>query len=113
MISDKDFAKVVRNMRRRTSRMEHEGDYWDEAEKEKLIHLFNDSIGITEIAVQLQRTEPAVIQQIEKLDLYNRKDNHVRRRKPEKSPECLCGRCQINRAFCPHYQICPGNQEDK
>lgn len=69
MINEKGFAEIVRNMRNRTSRMEREGDYWDEAEKEQLVHLFKGNIGITEIAVQLQRTEPAVFQQIEKKTL--------------------------------------------
>ena len=112
MINEKDFAEIVRNMRHRTSRMEREGDYWDVAEKEQLIRLFNNSIGITEIAVQLQRTEPAVIQQIEKLDLYKRKENPVRRRRSVKVPECLCNRCQLDQAACPYYQACPANQED-
>lgn len=112
MINEKEFAEIVRSMRHRTSRMEREGDYWDDAEKEKLVHLFDGNIGITEIAVQLQRTEPAVIQQIEKLDLYKRKDNPVRRRKVNKAPECLCGQCQVDQASCPCYQAYLSNRED-
>lgn len=112
MINEKDFAEIVRNMRNRTSRMEHEGDYWDKAEKEQLVRLFKGDIGITEIAVQLQRTEPAVFQQIEKLDLYNRKGNPIRQRKVEKSPECLCGQCQMDQASCPCYQAYLTNRED-
>lgn len=95
MINDDIFTETVRNMRKRTSRMEREGDYWDESEKEQLRQLFNDNVGITAIAVQLQRTEPAVIQQIEKLDLYQRKEFPMRRRKIVKEPGCLCGRCQM------------------
>lgn len=110
MINEKDFAEIVRSMRNRTSRMEREGDYWDEGEKEKLVQLFKDNIGITAIAVQLQRTEPAVIQQIEKLDLYKRKDNPIRRRKANKAPECLCGQCQMDQASCPCYQAYLANR---
>lgn len=112
MINEKDFVEIVRSMRNRTSRMEREGDYWDEGEKEKLVQLFEDNIGITAIAVQLQRTEPAVIQQIEKLDLYKRKDNPIRRRRVNKAPECLCGQCQIDQASCPCYQAYLTNRGD-
>lgn len=112
MITEKDFAEIVRNMRHRTSRMEREGDYWDEAEKERLTRLFDDNVGITEMAVQLQRTEPAVIQQIEKLDLYQRKENPTRRRKPEKAPECLCNRCQMDQNSCPYFRACSEHQEE-
>jgi len=84
--------------------MEHEGNYWDEAENKRLIYLFNAGIGIEEIAVLLQRTEPAVIQQIEKLDLYHRKENPIRRRRTEKAPKCLCSRCQMNRTQCSFCQ---------
>ena len=53
-----------------------------------------------------------MISELEKLDLYKRKENPVRRRRSVKVPECLCNRCQLDQAACPYYQACPANQED-
>ena len=58
-------------------------------------------VGITEIALELGRTEPAVYQQIEKMDLYGRKQNPQRQRNGKKPPECLCDRCMADPALCP------------
>lgn len=111
MLDEKEFTEAVKNMRRRTKKMEHEGDYWTAEEREKLARLFDDGIGLTEIAILLQRTEPAVSQQVEKLDLYQRKENPARRRDPDKSPVCLCGNCKLDCAFCPRCNPCTATQE--
>lgn len=108
-MNENNFKEIVRNMRRRTTRLEREGDYWREEEKERLICLFNEGIGLTEIAILLQRTERAVSQQIEKLGLYN-DEVPVRRRKSEKTPACLCSRCQMNLASCPYHDHCLGRK---
>ena len=63
----------VINMRRRTVRLDREGDYWTDEEKQKLVQKFMEGEGITAIALELQRSESAIYQMIEKLDLYNRK----------------------------------------
>ena len=90
---------TVRNMRRRTTRMSHEGDYWTKDEKKTLSSAFYDGMGITEMALKFQRTEPAIMQQIEQMDLYERAVHPVRRRK--KKCVCLCSRCQVNQTLCP------------
>ena len=54
-------------MRNRTVRMDREGDYWTEEEKVQLVKLFREGEVITAIAIRLQRTEPAIMQQIEKM----------------------------------------------
>ena len=111
MINDTNYREAVQSMRNRTTRLDREGDYWTDDEKEKLRFLFNNGEGIKEIAIQLQRSEPAVMQQIEKMDLYNRKENPRRCRSAPKMPHCLCEDCQLDRAFCPHCTACAGGQE--
>lgn len=111
MINVNEFREAVGNMRRRTTKLDHEGDYWTEAEKEKLKFLFNNRVGITEIAVQLQRSEPAVMQQIEKMDLYQRKEYPQRSRNTPRAPRCLCENCSLDRAFCPRCTAYAGEQE--
>lgn len=111
-MNENDFKEIVRNMRRRTTRLEREGDYWNDEEKERLVRLFDDSVGITEIAVLLQRTERAVSQQIEKLGLYNDEEYPLRRRRLEKAPECLCGRCRVDPTSCPYCSNCLSRKPD-
>lgn len=104
MITENSFTESIRNLRRRGSRMEREGDYWEQDEKERLEEMFDDGIGLSEMAIRLQRTEPAVIQQIEKLDLYRlyrRKDHPKRDGNTDRLPRCLCPLCKVNHNGCP------------
>lgn len=102
MMPEKGFTECVKNLRNRNSRLEREGDYWSLEEKERLMEMFYEGIGLSEIAIRLQRTEPAVCQQIEKMDLYGRKDHPRRRRGRMKPHDCLCSICQADDRLCPH-----------
>ena len=96
----------VINMRRRTVRLDREDDYWTDEEKQKLVQKFLEGEGITAIALELQRSEPAIYQMIEKLDLYNRKSQPQRWKSALKPPVCLCANCRVDPACCPnckHY----------
>ena len=110
MNSTNDFNEALKNMRKRTTKLEHEGDYWSEDEKKSLKQKFDDGMGISEIALFLQRTEPAVIQQIEKMDLYGRKANPVRRKyaKEISSPCYLCTAPCEDREKCPYAKLAEG-----
>ena len=101
----------IRILRQRTDRLEHEGDFWTKDEIKMLVNGFNDCVGITEMADHLQRTEPAVMQQIEKMDLYHRKDN-PKRRKKKKQARCLCDRCRIGAAHCQN-RATAGEEEEE
>lgn len=101
----------IRILRQRTDRLEHEGDFWTKDEIKMLVNGFNDCVGITEMADHLQRTEPAVMQQIEKMDLYHRKDN-PKRRKKKKQARCLCDRCRIGAAHCQN-RTTAGEEEEE
>lgn len=97
-----EIYEAVKSMRNRTVRMDREGDYWTEEEKEQLVKLFREGEGITAIAMRLQRTEPAIMQQIEKMDLFRCKEVPVRRKSDPKPPACLCDNCKLDPASCPH-----------
>lgn len=112
MITNQEYLETVKSMRNRTTRLDHEGDYWTQEEREKLARLFDSGAGLTDIAIQLQRTEPAVFQQIEKLDLYQRKENPTRHRNDSLPPSCLCARCRFDVTACPYRMDCVKEQED-
>ena len=96
MRSEEAFQESVRSMRHQTLRADRAGDYWTD----------------DEIALELGRTEPAVYQEIEKLDLYGRKQNPQRQRNGKKPPECLCGRCGNDPALCPLRKQCTAKKEN-
>ena len=106
MRSEEAFQESVRSMRHQTLRADRAGDYLTDDDKNRLRILFDSGVGITEIALELGRTEPAVYQQIEKLDLYGRKQNPQRQRNGKKPPECLCGRCGNDPTSCPLRMQC-------
>ncbi len=112
---DQENTQIIKNMRSRTTRLDREGDYWSDDEKRQLQEMFADGVGITEMAIRLQRTEPAVTQQIEKMDLYGRKGNPIRFRRP-RSPKdasaCLCEHCGADPALCPRCEGPVSTQED-
>ena len=108
-----EIYEAVKSMRNRTVRLDREGDFWTEEEKEMLVKMFRDGEGITAIAIKLQRTEPAILQQIEKMDLYRRKEDPVRRKSEPKSPACLCDNCMLDPASCPHRGACQQLVEDE
>ncbi|MDD6880242.1 MAG: hypothetical protein PUE18_01530 [Firmicutes bacterium] len=111
MITSQEYLETVKNMRNRTTRLDREGDYWTQEEREKLTRLFDSGAGLTDIAIQLQRTEPAVYQQAEKLDLYRRQANPVRHKDSSRANDCLCDRCRLDTASCPRSTACMKERE--
>ena len=102
------YTESVKNMRNRTVRLDREGDFWTADEKEALVRKFNEGEGITTMALELQRTESAVIQQIEAMDLFGRKKKNP----AQKPPCCLCANCKLDPALCPRQGQCPNRQEE-
>lgn len=96
MFHNENETSII-NMRNRTVRLDREGDFWTQDERDQLIRLFNNGAGITAMAMELQRTEPAIMQQIEKLNLYNRKT----RRSPEKPRGGLQNASDLDGTPCP------------
>ena len=111
MINEQEYVETLKRMRMRTNRLEREGDYWTEEEKKELAAQFTAGISVTKIAVLLQRTEPAVFQQIEKMDLYGRKKRPQRRKSRPKPATCLCPTCMLTPndcVRCETYQTSEG-----
>lgn len=101
MINQEEYREAVRNMRHSPASLERRGDYWSEEDKGKLSEMFFDNVGITEMAVILQRSETAIMQQIEKQDLYDRKLYPTRQRNNSVPSKCLCEVCVADPALCP------------
>lgn len=106
-----DKTSVI-NMRRRTGRLERAGDYWTKEEKEALATAFDGGMGITAMAMKFQRTEPAIFQQIENMDLFERKKYPSRRKSRRKASDCLCSKCDRYKTCCANREHCPQLKED-
>ena len=111
MENDELMNEAIRNMRNRTTKLEREGDFWNEDDNQRLTVMFRDGKGISEMAVRLQRGEPAVYQQIERLDLYGRAERPRRRKKKRKHYGCLCDTCPLDPDTCARYGRCKAKKE--
>ena len=112
MMDQEKYREAVRTVRHSPASLERRGECWSEEDKEKLSEMFNDDIGITEIAVILKRLETAIMQQIEKQDLYDRKLYPTRQRNSPVPSKCLCEVCVADPTLCTLRTICTNNQED-
>ena len=90
MLNEQNYTNTVKNMRKSAVQLERQGDYWSEEDKENLSKMFFEGVGITEMAVILQRSETAIIQQIEKMNLYGRRLYPARQKNCSEQPKHLC-----------------------
>lgn len=75
---------------------EHSGEYWSKEDIQLLVRLYcQEGIGISDIALQLGRTEGAVCQQLTKMGLLSAQGKHRSRKKKETIPQCYCSICQV------------------
>lgn len=102
MLNDYEFRQTVMNMRNKVVLLEREGEYWSDEEREQMRCLFESGTGLTTIAMILQRTEMAVIQQGMLMNLFS--PPHIRKQYVHKPPRCRCPNCKVEPAQCPHRQ---------
>ena len=111
MLNEQNYTNTVKNMRKSAVRLERQGDYWSEEDKENLSKMFLEGVGITEMAVILQRSETAIIQQIEKMNLYDRRLYPARQKNCSEQSKCLCDNCMADPALCPLRSDCRCSRE--
>ena len=102
MLNDYEFRQTVMNMRNKVVLLEREGEYWSDEEREQMRYLFESGTGLTTIAMILQRTEMAVIQQGIIMNLFSLP--HVRKQYVHRPPRCHCEKCKVDPAQCPRRQ---------
>ena len=104
MNKDNETREAIKSMRNRTMRMEHEGDFWTEENKEELIEKYADGFDISEIALGMGRSERAVMQMMDKLGLFDSQVCTRRHRVSRKNSGCLCDVCVYDESLCPRAQ---------
>lgn len=101
MLNDSEFRQLIVNMRSKVDKLDREGEYWSEEERVYLQQMFDSGTGLTAIAVILQRTELAVIQQAMQMELFT---PQTKRKYRPRTPHCLCHTCKLDPALCPRNQ---------
>lgn len=101
MMSPDIERALIRRHRNGIIRFDHEGEFWRDDEKRMVKMMFDEGYGISEIALAVGRSELAVMQQIEKMDLYQREMHPKRQKSLPKAPSCLCSSCTLDRSLCP------------
>ena len=82
---------------------ERSGEYWSEEELQLLKRLYcEDGIDISDITLQLGRSELAVCQQLTKLGLLSPQGKPRARNKKPLTAQCLCPLCQVS--DCAHCE---------
>ena len=72
------------------------GEYWTQEEVQLLVEHFHSGVGLSEMALQLERNEVAVFQQMAKMGLLAGQCRPRSRRKKAPAPAgCLCPVCGV------------------
>ena len=111
MLLETPTNEMLQAMRLRTVSLKRDGEYWTEDEKRQLQNMFEAGYCISTISYNLQRSEAAICQQIEKQDLYRRKENPQRRSYTKNPCGCLCDTCSCDLSACPRYKTCETMKE--
>lgn len=78
---------------------ERSNEVWSEQEEKQLELDFRDGLGISELCLNLKRSENAVVQRLQSMGLLTPPSSKYKRR--PKMPKCPCPRCLEN--ACPKY----------
>lgn len=109
-LTRKEKAKAMRNGK---LKMEKEGCVWTLEDDLLLRGMFEHGDDVLDMALMLERKEPAIQQRIDQLDLYC-KQKRTRKKKdiPADPPGCLCKTCTVDKSLCPRCIHYPGNKEE-
>lgn len=78
--------------------LDHDGWYWKPEDRTQLLQMFYEGMGISEIALTMKRSEPAIMQQLCKEECF-RNEVKKRNRKKKLKNRCRCGEC-LNSDIC-------------
>lgn len=71
------------------------GNFWGSEEKTQIANLFYEGTGISEIALLLERTEPAVCHQLNEMKLMSGQCRSRSYKKKTSPLKCLCTACKL------------------
>lgn len=109
-MNSSEIKEMTIAMRTGKIKMEREGMYWTEEEREYARQQFYGGVPINEIAIELKRSETAVEQHV--AGLHIRPPENTRTRQIViKEPVCQCATCACDRSLCPLCHVYQKLQE--
>lgn len=81
----------IKEMRINASYSKHNKDFWSKENDKELKKKYNEGYGISEIALEMGRTENSIAKRIKDLKLDVKRYNTKRREPKQKG--CICGKC--------------------
>lgn len=103
MIKNKPQDELLKAYRNGYMTPVNTGGYWNQKERQHLKERFLDGAGISEIALEFQRSENGIVQQLMCLGLLTPPGASRPRRK--KKAVCLCKKCEYQ-DVCPKGGSC-------
>lgn len=91
MQNENDLRDLTRMIREGNLIPERSREYWSTKEREEMVQSFQSGTGISEIALQLQRSEMAVVQQLITAGLLT--SPGASRPRKRKKHKCRCPSC--------------------
>ena len=108
-LTRKEKAKAMRSGK---MKMAKEGCVWTIEDDNILRDMFDDGEDTLDMALVLERKEPAVQQRIDQLELYSKqKRTRTKKKIPADPLGCLCKDCKADKTSCPRCIHYPGNKE--
>ncbi len=83
-------AEVIA-MRTTGAGLSRQGEYWTEKERKLLDEYFYSGVGLTDIALQLQRAETAIVQQLVNSKAFE--NERPKRMRTAEAYPCPCAKC--------------------
>ena len=95
------FTAELQKLRAGENPPKKRNGYWTEEDKKKLVKMFKDAVGISQIAIRLERTEVAVMSQLVMMGLFSPQcQSRAPKKLSIKKKKCQCPECECN--SCPN-----------
>lgn len=112
-MKQQEILEATIKIRKGETQLLREGDHWSDADREILQREYDNGTSYNEIAIMLQRSEGAIHQQVERMELCTR--NPFSKRKKSTNTDahsCLCKNCKCDRSLCPRCKVYQAMLED-
>lgn len=108
MKTSKRHEDHIASIRRGETKLERAGKYWTEEEREQLQKLYEMGEDLTDLMLQFQRYENAILEQLKSLHMLAPTQT-PRLRGPD-NPRCKCKKCKMKDCpNCGKETYCAGN----
>ena len=101
-MNDQEINNKTIAMRNGEITMKRDREYWTDEERITASLRYAAGVPLNEIAIDLERSEGAVYQQVVQMKLHCIPPEKARKRRSEpRESTCLCSSCTCDRSLCP------------